>query len=160
MKLLTQGAALAALALAAISASATSISITLDQPTQAGNPGATIQYFGTITNNTGQTIYLNADSLDETDGTTSLTFNDLFFTTVPLSLAPGTNSGDIELFDAVPSVSGVFTGSYTLLGGSDGNAQDNLGSVNFAATPEPSSLMLLASGSAAAAAFLRRRVVR
>jgi hypothetical protein len=123
-----------------------------DQPDQAGPPGSTIQFFGTIFNNTAATIYLNGDDLNL--GGLSFTVDDQFFNNVPLSLAPFGNSGDIELFDVHVSnplldTPGNFPGTYDVLGGVTPDAQDVLGSAGFSATvtPEPGSFGLLLAGA-------------
>jgi hypothetical protein len=141
-------------------AQAATITITFDQPNQVALPGTTVDFFGTITNTTAGTIFLNGDALNLNG--LSFTTNDLFFDNAPISLAPGANSGDIELFDiSVTSplldAAGNYTGTYGLLGGIDGNAQDVLGSaasfsVNTAsavpsAVPEPATLTLLLTGA-------------
>jgi hypothetical protein len=72
---------------------------------------------------------------------------------VPLYLAGGANSGDIPLFTVTingpnQDPAGTYGGTYTLFGGVDGNASDNIGQVNFSATdtPEPASFGLFALG--------------
>jgi hypothetical protein len=57
---------------------------------------------------------------------------------------------------------GLYTGTYQIIGGADSNAQDVLASENFdiQVTPEPSSLLLLASGLAGLAGTLRRRRIQ
>ncbi len=137
-------------------AKADSLTITLDQANPTVSAGGTLQFFGTITNDTDATLYLNGDDLN-LDGL-SLTTTDQFYNTVPISLAPdgqaGDSSGDIELFDVTVSdplldAAGAYSGTYTLFGGADGGAQGNLGSTSFSVTtvtPEPSSLYLLLSG--------------
>jgi hypothetical protein len=151
--------------LAAAGARAGDISITLDDPDQTGNPGETLQFFGTITNtdtNPGDApIYLNFDSLNL--ALSDAVPNDLFFTNAPVDLAEGASSGDIELFDytlANPESDpfGTYDGTYGLLGGMDGGAdtaQDNLAQVSFSvdvepssSTPEPATLALLGTGLA------------
>jgi hypothetical protein len=134
----------------AATVSANSIAITFDQPFQTGYPGATLQFFGTITNLSGSTVYLNSD--DITIGGLSLIVNDLFGN-VPILLAPsgqtGDSSGDIELFDVLVSNplldAGTFPGTYTLVGGADSASQDIQGSSGFSVgtVPEPSSILLL-----------------
>jgi hypothetical protein len=148
-------------------AKADDVTITLDLANQSIIPGQAIQFFGTITNDTETTIYLNSDDLNLAGA--SLSTTDQFFNTVPISLAPGANSGDIELFDVTASdplldTPGVYDGVYTLFGGTDGNAQDNLGQVEFSvdtaapsAVPEPSSIYLLISGIGAAQLLAFRR---
>jgi hypothetical protein len=142
------------LALSAFSASARAdvLSISFDQSSQIGSPGETLQFFGTITNESDQTVYLNSDAPNLSG--LSLTVNDLFFSNVPISLAPngaaGDSSGDIELFDVLVSnplldAQGTYPGIYTLYGGADGNASNYLGQATFSVTtvPEPSALSLL-----------------
>jgi hypothetical protein len=149
-------------------AKADSITITFDQPNQFAAPGETLQFFGTITNDTNTTIYLNNDDLNP--GSFSLATNDQFFSNVPISLAPsgqpGDSSGDIELFDITVSnplldSGGTYTGTYTLFGGADGGAntaQDNLVAANFSVTPtpEPSTIYLLLTGASALVPISRK----
>lgn len=129
-------------ALCGLPVHADTVVIAFDQPNQYATSGATLQFFGSITNLTSLTVFLNGDGLS-LDGSPDLSTNDLFFTTVPISLGPGATSGDIELFDVIVSSPltnppATYAGTYTLFGGADGNAQDNLGSASFSvAAPEP-----------------------
>ena len=118
------------LAVLGAAANASTLSVSFDQPDQVASPGETLQFFGTITNNSVDTILLNNDDLNLLG--LSLTTNDLFFTAVPVSLAasgqPGDPSGDIELFDVTVSsplldAPGEYLGTYTLFGGLDGGAR-------------------------------------
>jgi hypothetical protein len=134
------------------------IFIAFDDPGQTGSPGQTLQFFGTITN-TGSDpdpVYLNSDSFNFALSGLSYTLTDQFFNTVPVSLAGGASSGDIELFDItladpVNDPFGSYTGTYGLLGGMDGGngtAQDNLAQADFsvdvkAAAPEPAPFALV-----------------
>ena len=139
------------------------IIISLDNPNQTGNPGAILNFFGTITNNDPNSddapIYLNGDPWVLLPDDAS--FEDNFFAAYfPVFLPPGASSGDIDLFDvalANPEADsfGLYTGSsYGLVGGADGGAQtasDNLAQASFSIdvepasspTPEPGTLWLL-----------------
>ncbi len=156
--------------LGTVAAKADSVTISFDQPVQSASAGDTLEFFGTITNNSSSTIFLNGDTVT-LDGL-SFTINDQFFSTVPFSLDPGTSSGDIELFDVTVSdpladPGALYSGFYTLTGGAAGDAQDVLGSESFAVdttaastspVPEPSSIYLLLSGGLAALAPVARRM--
>lgn len=135
-------------AFSAAAATASEIYVTFDQPNQIGISGETLRFFGTITNDSDATVYLNSDDLNLSG--LGLTTNDLFFSNVPISLDPDTNSGDIELFDVMVSsplldTPATYSGSYDLFGGSDDGAADNLASASFSVTtvPEPSTTYLL-----------------
>jgi len=157
-----------ALILATFSAAAASadIVITFDDPDQTAAPGDTLQFFGAITNTSvSDTVFLNSDDLSLLG--LSFTINDLFFTNVPLTLDPGGSSGDIELFDVTVSkplldAAGKYLGSYILLGGLDGDAQDNLATASFSVTttPEPSAIYLLLGASVALALISRKARTR
>jgi hypothetical protein len=150
-------------------ARADDITVTFDQPSQTAVAGGTLEFFGTITNNTNQTIFLNSDSFN-LEGT-SFTFEDQFGN-VPFTLAPegqaGDSSGDIEIFDVGVSnplldAPGTYLGTYDLLGGSAADGQDVLTSESFSVNisnpvPEPSSIYLLLSGASAALLPISRRL--
>jgi hypothetical protein len=146
-------------ALATAGARAGVIEIVLDNPYQTGHPGDTLQFFGTISNTGSDPVFLNGDSL--TLAGLSFTITDLFLTNVPMSLDAGSSSVDLELFDVTLSnplldLPADYLGSYTLLGGVDGDAGENLASANFSLTtapsvpgvPEPGSWLLLGTGLA------------
>jgi hypothetical protein len=162
---------ISALILAAATAAHASITITFDKPTQTAVAGQTITFFGTITNTGSSAVFLNSD--DFTVAGKSFTLTDQFFNTVPLSLAAagtgGSSSGDIELFDITvsnPLVDPLATyiSSYDLVGGIDGNAQDNLASANFSITPavapvpEPATIYLLFGGISSAILPIARKM--
>ena len=72
--------------LGATAAQAATITITLDQPNQFATPGTTVDFTGTITNNTAGTVFLNGDTFNI--GGASLTLDDSpFFANAPLSRA-------------------------------------------------------------------------
>jgi hypothetical protein len=156
--------------LGTVVAKADTITIALDQQDQTIAAGDTIEFFGTMTNDSANTIYLNADDLNLNG--LSLTTTDQFYNNVPIALAPsgqaGDSSSDIELFDVTASsplldAPGTYTGTYTLIGGTDGNAQNNLGTANFSVTtlapvPEPSTIYLLLTGALAMMVPIWRRM--
>ncbi|MBV8053356.1 MAG: PEP-CTERM sorting domain-containing protein [Acidobacteriaceae bacterium] len=149
-------------------ASADSLDITLTQVTLTGAAGTTVTFDATLTNLSNTTIFLNGDSF--TTSSPFLTVNDNpFLTNAPLSLNAGANSGPFPLFSvliapgATPGSYGssasissnIFTSSnisnsFVILGGASGSDFNTLGSATFTVdvspAPEPSTLVLLASG--------------
>lgn len=154
-----------ALALSAVASANAGVIITLDTPHQSAGAGSTLEFFGTITNaDLANSVFLNEDSLTVTAANGDFTVTDQFFSNIPVSLAAGGNSGDIELFDVTitspfPDTFKTYTGTYQLLGGIDGDAQNVLGGTSFTVTalaPEPLTTFLLGSGLAAIG-LLRRK---
>lgn len=138
-------------------AKADTLLIALDSPTLNGSPGDVLQFFGTLTNTTAADLYLNADNINLAGFDPSAIDDSPFFANTPLFLVPGGSTGDIRLFDITipnPFATGNYGGTFQVLGGVDGNAQDIIGSAYFtvqvqqsAAVPEPSSAVLLSSGA-------------
>ncbi|MBZ5620040.1 MAG: PEP-CTERM sorting domain-containing protein [Acidobacteriia bacterium] len=154
----------ASMVLAAVGASA-GVLVSFDNPSLTGSPGQTLIFTATLFNNGASTVFLNSDSLNLAGN--SFTVTDQFFTTVPISLNAGMSVTGIELFDVhlnspFTDPFGPYLGSYALLGGADGNAQDPLGQASFtvtaaapATTPEPASAVLFAT---VVGALLARRL--
>ena len=156
----------AALVFTAMGAQATTIfTIVLDDPDQTIAPGATVQFFGTIYNNTSTSIYINGDDLNLSALAGDFTLNDLTLTNTPISLDPNANSGDIELFDVTaaspfPDAFNVaYNGTYDIQGGAAANDQTILNDpVGFSlvATPEPGTWPLVV-GALGVLVLKRRR---
>ena len=146
-------------------ARADTIGIVFDNASQTGSPGDTLQFFGTLTNTGSDTVFLNSDDIN-LSGFPPAAINDMFANT-PLSLDPGTNSGDIELFDVTIQTGfpgSINPGDYTLTGG--GNFDQNIiGTADFSVkvtgvstVPEPSYRLFLILGIASLTAT--RKIVK
>ena len=127
---------------------------TLDSPIQAGGPGGTVSFSGELFNDDVVDVFLNGASATLPYSELSVDFTD-FFSLVPLSLSAGESySGPIFDVDITNSVvPGDYFGSFTLQGGSDDSAFDDLATQNFQVTvpdtsgvPEPASIFLLGGG--------------
>lgn len=140
-------ALLLTIALSSVAAYADTVTFTLTDPQQSVSPpGVSVAYEATVSAplGNGAPVFLNGDSFN-VDGPITLDDSD-FFANFPLSLAPGdTFTGDLfELDVPAGTLDGTYLGSFTLLGGADGSAQNTLGTVDFSLTvPEPSSISLL-----------------
>ena len=136
----------------AAGANAAELSVNLDQSTLSGFPGQTLLFTGTLTNNTAGTLFINADSF--TFAINGALDDSPFLNNAPFSIGAGGTSFDFEMFDVnIPpgQASGPYGGVFTVLGGTGGEAMDNLGSTSFTAnveTPEPATYLLFALGLA------------
>ena len=140
--------------------------VVLSSPSQSGAPGDVLSFFGTMTNVSGDTIFLNSAS--STSASSNLTVDLLpFFFNAPLSLGPGEASGLFEIFDVAidpATPDGLIPGStFSIQGGADSFALDDLADPSFDVTvqppsstvPEPSSAWLMLA-VVAVFAILRR----
>jgi hypothetical protein len=146
---------------------ADTIDLSLSAPIQSGTAGSTVSFDATVSapESKGGTVFLNGDSFDVS---APLTLDDSgFFNDFPLSLDPGDSFSGTLFSIALPSnlAAGLYTGSFTILGGADGNAQDTLASVDWqvnvaptgSTVPEPESLMLLVAGLPGVALLVQRK---
>jgi hypothetical protein len=130
------------------------LTVTFVPNLQSGSPGDLVQFFGTLTNNTIDEVFINGDSILFPLGVD----DSPFFINAPASLAGGGSTGLIELLEVtIPPAqpSGTLDGVLTVVGGANDTATDNLGSGDFhlsvgsaGAVPDPGSLLLMASGLA------------
>jgi len=155
--------ALATVALAfTLPAAADTLNLTLTNPLAIAVPGSTLTFDATVTaplSNTG-TVFLNGDTLNLSLAGATLDDSPFLFN-FPFSLNPGdTFTGDLFTV-TIPSTiaQGLYNGSFEILGGSDFSSQDIIGSANFqvAATPEPSTWLLLSTGIVFVAVGVTRR---
>jgi len=122
-------------------------------------PGTELIVLGSIGNLTGSNLFINADSVTLNGFASGLVDDSPFLTNAPFFLTPqGTPGGIAGAFQfltisiPVDQAEGLYSGVFTVIGGSDGAAQDTLGAaelnVNVQVVPEPSSLWLAIAGAA------------
>jgi hypothetical protein len=145
---------------------ADTISLTLTDAVQTASAGSTVSFFATVSapGTNGGTEFLNGDSFDV--ALPLVLDQSGFLAGFPLSLDPKDSFSGLLFSINLPSnvASGPYTGSFEILGGADGSALDNLGSVDFevnvaptaSPVPEPGSLMLLAAGLPGVAFLVQR----
>jgi hypothetical protein len=151
LKMTLAVAALLTIGLSSAAAYADTVTFTLTNPTgYVDVTGGSLTYDATVLapSTNGAAVFLNGDSFNIT---APITLNDSdFFSDFPLSLAPGASfTGALFVLTVPPGTAfGTYLGTFTLLGGANGNAESTLGTDSFSlvTTPEPSSVVLLLTG--------------
>lgn len=155
----------AALPLAMIGPLRADVIFTLDAPVFFGAPGTTFDITGSLSNSDTDPVFLNTASGVLSSGELDFDYAN-FFVLVPRVLNPGDLYSSSPIFSVIASPEaqpGDYSGSFTILGGVDENAFDELATQNFqvsvtdtSAVPEPSSVLLLGTGIAGLLALRRR----
>ena len=141
------------------------LTVTLASPYQIGD-GPVFDFIATVTNTGADTLYLNGGNAIPLDAGLSLDDSPFNSDSNFWVLDPGASYTGLFFTVTAPSyvqgASNYYAGSYNIVGGADSGAQDPLATANFdiQVTPEPSSIVLLATGLAGLAGTLRRRLTR
>lgn len=119
--------------------------------------GSSVTFNGTITNTGPDTVFINGTSI--TMGGAGLTPDDTpFFLNVPQSLGSGASTGLVGMLDVFADLSaptGTFLNAFTIQGGANNTAQDELAFQSFfvtvtpaetAAVPEPATWAMMLFG--------------
>ena len=142
----------------AVSACGGTIGVELVSPELAGLAGDTLTFQGTLSNSSGSSQFINGAQLLLNGFSSSQLDSTDFLTFAPFTLADGVTTSQFPFFTVtipVPFATGPYEGSFSVLGGSTGTAQNDLGDVPFtvqvgtasASVPEPSSAFLLTLGA-------------
>ncbi|MDX2154038.1 MAG: PEP-CTERM sorting domain-containing protein [Bryobacteraceae bacterium] len=130
----------------------------LDNSTRVAMPGEILVFAGSITNEGTDEVFLNGTSFTVSSVLLWLDDNPFYLNT-PVTLVGGAHFYG-ELFTvAIDSLAepGTYTGTFTILGGSDAQAFDVVGINSFDVTvstvPEPSTVAMLISAAALLALY-------
>jgi len=123
------------LAAAAAAHGSTLLTVNFSIPTQSGNPGDLLQFYGSLTNNTGSTVFINSDTF--TFAIVGAADDSPFLLNAPISLPAFGSSGPFEFLQVLIPLGqpgGSYGGSLTVTGGATDTFQDILGSAAFQVT--------------------------
>jgi len=142
------------LVLTAALGNAASLDFTFTSSLLYTEPGIPVTFSGTLTNTGATNVYINGDTV-----TSALPFDDTpFLLGAPIFLAPaGLFTGPLFTIFVPPGTPlGLYTGTFSVLGGDSPGATDPLATAGFGVqvVPEPATWM---SGFAMAALLLTRR---
>ena len=157
---------LAVVSLLAVPAFGDTISLNLDNPVQNGLPGSTVSFNAVVSTpaSNGAAVFLNGDSI--TLDSPLAVDDSSFFNNFPLSLNPNGLFSGLLFTVSLPSniTAGIYKGTFDLIGGANGDAQNLLAVVAFnvnvpgsSPVPEPGTDLLLSTGLAGLGALVRRR---
>ncbi len=124
--------------LAAPALFADTVLIALASPTESGSPGDQLDFQGTLTNQTGSTVFLNSDN--ENDNLPGSVVDLTPFFNGPASLGPFASTGQIDLFTlTIPGGASLntYSGTFEVIGGAGSDSQDILGAASFSVVVQP-----------------------
>ena len=131
-------AALAAVLLTIPATAQAAVVFTLDALRTVAQ-GSSVTFNGTLTNTGPDTVFINGTSI--TMGGSGLTPDDTpFFLNVPQTLGSGESTGLVGMLDVFADLSaptGTFLNAFTIQGGANSNAQDELAFQGFSVTVTP-----------------------
>jgi hypothetical protein len=153
----------AAALLLSLPAYADTITLTLTNPVQSGvgSLGSSLSFDATVaapSTNSGD-VFLNGDSFN-VDAPLSID-DSSFFSEFPLSLTPGESFNGLLFTVFLPTTTSnaIYNGAFSILGGADGNASNDLADVTFqvSTVPEPTTILMLGAGLPGLVAMIRRK---